>query len=140
MKNRGFQFRSAWLVRAALLAVSGAVLAQPAEKTANKPAAARTKPQVIYHLPSSSDSAATLHSQAKGQNNSPPAEGPSVPPQISRGGPSASASPGRQEAATPTPKEQRIKRSKPPSNRSARPQSSKTKGHVNSPPNKAQKK
>jgi lipoprotein-anchoring transpeptidase ErfK/SrfK len=123
MKNPGFQFRVAWLVLAAMLAVGGAGLAQPTEKAGNK-SAARTKPQVIYHLPSSSNYAATLHSQAKGQNNNPPAEGPT---------------PGRQETATPTPPGNVIKRSKA-SNRPARPPSLKSNGPGNSPANKARKK
>jgi hypothetical protein len=74
MKGPSFQLRFTWLVWAALLPFSGVVSAQPTDNPAKKPAA-RTKPQVIYHLPSS-NYAATLHSQEKGQNPNPPAEGP----------------------------------------------------------------
>jgi hypothetical protein len=140
METPGFQLRFACIIRAVPLAFCGAVLAQPIEKVADKSPKARTKPQVIYHLPSSSNYAATLHSQAKGQNNNPPAEGPPAPPQISRDTANAGTAQGRPETATPPSQEHRIQRSKPPSNRSARPQSVKTDGEGNSRPNKSHKK
>jgi hypothetical protein len=140
MEIPGFQARFAWLVRAALLAFSGAVLAQATEKSADKSSKERTKPQVIYHLPSSSNYAATLHSQAKSQNNKPPAEGPQAPSQISDDNANTGTAQGQQQAAIPPPQEQRIKQSKAPSTRSARPQSLKTKAQGNSRPNKSHKK
>ena len=68
MKNPGFQSKAVWLGWVALIALTGTILAQP-------PLSMRTKPQVIYHLPRSSNYAATLHSQAKGQNNDLPVDG-----------------------------------------------------------------
>lgn len=46
-----------------MVALSVTAVAQPPDMSPNS--RARSKPQVIYHLPSSSSSAATLHSQAK---------------------------------------------------------------------------
>jgi hypothetical protein len=141
MKNPGFQFRFAWRVWAALFAFSGVVLAQLAERPPNGPAAPRTKPQVIYHLPASSEYAATLHSQAKGQNNNPPVDGVTpAPPQIPRENANAHATLGRPETATRPAEEKRIKRAKPTTNRSVPLQSVKTKVQGNSRPNKPHKK
>ena len=109
MKNLGFQHRSVWLGGAALLVLTAAVLAQPPEASTKKPVA-RPRPQVIYHLPPSSNSAATLHSQAKGQNNDLPVDS-SMPTslQMSRANANAAAAQarrgGRNAAATGIPGE-----------------------------------
>jgi hypothetical protein len=137
VENTRLQFTVAWLVRVAFLAISGVLLAQPADNAVNRSQAARTKPQVIYHLPSSKNAAA-LHSQAKGQNLAVD-EGPASP-QISRENPNASAPQVRPEASAPPPQQHQIKTSKPSSNRSVRPQSVKAKGQGSSRPNKARKK
>jgi len=106
MKHPGFQNKPAWLLWVALLALTGTVLAQPPETGPNKTPAARTKPQVIYHLPPSSNYAATLHSQAKGQNNDLPIDS-SMPTslQMSRANANAAAAQAQPEAATPPLKE-----------------------------------
>jgi hypothetical protein len=106
MKDPGFQNKSVWLLWVALLALTGTVLAQPPETTANKTPAARTKPQVIYHLPPKSNYAATLHSQAKGQNNDLPIDS-SMPTslQMSRANANAAAAQAQQDAATAPPNE-----------------------------------
>jgi hypothetical protein len=72
-----FHRRLVRLVLPALLSlvVSSALAEPPANphENANKnPPSARSKPQVIYHLPPSSAYAATLHSQAKRPGNSLP--------------------------------------------------------------------
>ena len=74
MKDPSFNFRLARFVGAALLAFGAPVFAQPTDKPTNKAASPRAKAQVIYHLPPSSNYAATLHSQAKGQNNDLPVD------------------------------------------------------------------
>jgi hypothetical protein len=106
MKDPGFQNKPAWLLGVAFLALTGTALAQPPATGPNKTPAARTKPQVIYHLPPKSNYAATLHSQAKGQNNDLPIES-SRPPslQMSRANVNAAAGQPQQEAATPPLKE-----------------------------------
>jgi hypothetical protein len=115
MKNPGFQNKAVWLGWVALIALTGAVLAQPPESSSKKAPAWRTKPQVIYHLPRSSNYAATLHSQAKGQNNDLPIDS-SMPTslQTSRAKVNAAAA---TEAGTPPPKEPAGKRPKLQSNR-----------------------
>jgi hypothetical protein len=112
MKNPGFHCRSIWLGWVALLALTGTLLAQPPDASKKKPVA-RPRPQVIYHLPSSSNSAATLHSQAKGQNNDVPIDS-SMPQslQISRANANAAAAQTREEAVTPPSQEARGKHPK----------------------------
>jgi hypothetical protein len=132
MKNPGFQFKLACVAWAALLAFGGAVLAQPTEKAAKKPP--RTKPQVIYHLPPSSNYAATLHSQAKGQINDLPVDD-SMPTSLKMARDNANAA--AAEAQPEPPRESPIKRPKSSSNRSARHQSVKTKAHGIPRPNKS---
>jgi hypothetical protein len=112
MKNPGFHCRSVWLGWAALLALTGVVVAQPPDASSKKPVA-RPRPQVIYHLPASSNYAATLHSQAKGQSNDLPIDS-SMPTslQISRANANAAAAQAREEAVTPPPPEPRVKRPK----------------------------
>lgn len=77
MNTPRFHRRLARLVLPALLSfvVSSARAEPPAtphENASKNPPSARSKPQVIYHLPPSSAYAATLHSQAKRQGNSLP--------------------------------------------------------------------
>ena len=73
MKFPGSHNKLAWLACVTLLALAAMVIAQPPEK----PKAAPTpppRPQVIYHVRPTSDYAATLHSQAKGEGSDVPAE------------------------------------------------------------------
>lgn len=112
------------------------VLAQPPEPGPRKTPAPRTKPQVIYHLPPSSDYAATLHSQAKGPNNDLPIDD-SMPAslQLSRANANAAAaqSSPQPEKATPPLQESRGKRPKQQLKRSQRSSPSiKAKGRGNS--------
>ena len=141
MNNPGFQYKSVRLCGAALLAVTVAVSAQPPDFSLTKKPVARPKPQVIYHLPASSNYAATLHSQAKGQNNDLPIDS-SMPTslQISRANANAAAAQAREEAVTPPPPEPKMKRPSVQSIRSARPQSVKAKGPSHSGPRKSHKK
>jgi hypothetical protein len=127
MKNPRFHCKSVWLGWAALFALAGAVLAEPPDGSTKKPVA-RSRPQVIYHLPSSSNSAATLHSQAKGQNNDLPVDG-STPtsPQISRE--NSREQPVTSPPPKPTVKAPRVQRS----------QSVKAKGSSHSGPRKSHK-
>ena len=112
MKDPGFHCRLVWLGWAALLALTGTVLAQPPDASKKKPVA-RPRPQVIYHLPASSNSAATLHSQAKGQNNDLPIDsGMPTSLQISRTNANAAAAQAREQAVTPPPPEPTAKRPK----------------------------
>src|SRR6266850_4534006 len=103
MKNPGFHCKSIWFGSAALFALAGAVLAEPPDASTKKPVA-RPRPQVIYHLPSSSNSAATLHSQAKGQNSDLPID-TSMPTslQISRANANAAAQAREQPVTSPPP-------------------------------------
>ena len=138
MKDPGFQHKLIWLLAAALFAIAGPGFAQPPEKAPNRQNVVRPKPQVIYHLPRSSNYAATLHSQAKGQSNDLPIDG-DMPTslQISRANANAAAAKARQEAATAPPAEQppqqvrqqRVKRHKVQSVRVARPHPGKAPGH-----------
>lgn len=131
MKDPGFKHKLIWPLAAALFAVVGPGFAQPPETAPNRRNGVRPKPQVIYHLPRSSNYAATLHSQAKGQNNDLPIDG-DMPTslQISRANANAAAAKAREEAATAPPAEQpqhqirqrRVKRQKVQSVRVARPQ------------------
>jgi hypothetical protein len=135
MKNPGFHCKSVWLGSAALFALAGAILAEPPDVSTKKPAA-RPRPQVIYHLPSSSNSAAALHSQAKGQNGDLPIDS-STPKslQISRGNANAPAAQTREQPMTSPPPEPRVKRP-----RVQRSQSVKAKGSFHSGPRKSHKK
>ena len=69
MKNPVFQILSVRLACTVLLACTVTLRAEPPE---NRPNKARTKPQIIYHLPPASPYAERLHSQAKGQSNDLP--------------------------------------------------------------------
>lgn len=73
MKVPGFQ-NFGRMICVGWLALANTVLAESPENGPHKSAGSRTRPQVIYHLPSASNYAATLHSQAKGQNREMPVE------------------------------------------------------------------
>jgi len=135
MKNPGFHCKSVWLGWVALFALAGAVLAEAPDASTKKPVA-RPRPQVIYHLPSSSNSAATLHSQAKPQNNDLPIDS-SMPTslQISRANANAAAAEAREQPATSPPPAPRVK---PPKVQHS--QSVKAKGPARSGPKKSHKK
>jgi hypothetical protein len=72
MKNPGFKSKLVRLVCTGCAVLCATVVAQPPETGANKKP--RSRPQVIYHLPPSSNYGPTLHSQAKGQRNEVPVE------------------------------------------------------------------
>ena len=147
MKDPGFRLILARIIYAALFVLPGPVYAQPPEQGVIKKPVARTKPQVIYHLPPASNYSATLHSQAKTQNNDLPIDG-DMPTslQISRANANAAAAEARQEAATPSPRPQpqpqqsQVTRSKGPSHRSMRSPSVKAKGPARPHGNKSHKK
>jgi hypothetical protein len=82
MKFPGSYYKLGWLTGVMLFALAAMIVAQPSAKP-KAAATEATRPQVIYHVRPTSDYAATLHSQAKGQNNdAPPEDGrsPSVEP------------------------------------------------------------
>jgi hypothetical protein len=141
MNVPGFQLILGRFIGAASLALTAAVCAQPPEQAANKKPVARPKPQVIYHLPPSSNYAATLHSQAKTQNNDLPIDS-DMPTslQISRANANAAAAQARQDAAAPPPAAPQVTRSRGPSHRSVRSQSGKAKGPARPHGNKSHKK
>jgi hypothetical protein len=105
----------------------------PAESKSSPPA--RTKPQVIYHLPRSSAYAATLHSQAKGQSNALPIDS-SMPTSLqmsraaaneaaaqSQQGPSASSPDSAAAARKRTVKRAKVQSNRPPVRSQAFPKS-----------------
>jgi hypothetical protein len=96
--------------------LAATVLAETPESGSKKNAGSRTRPQVIYHLPPASNYAATLHSQAKGQNNELPIDG-SMPTSLQMSRANAASAQQGQAAATPSPQERRVK-NKVHSNRS----------------------
>ena len=106
MKNRGFKSRLVRLVCTGSAVLSATVMAQPPETGPNKKP--RSRPQVIYHLPP--NNAATLHSQAKGQNNDAPVEsGTPAAAQGPRDNPNA-ATALQQQAPRPAPQESKVTR------------------------------
>ena len=125
MKFPGPYRKWIWLGCVTSLALAALVVAQPPDKpkAASTPAA---RPQVIYHVRPTSDYAATLHSQAKGQNNDVPAEGgrsPSVePPRPSPVVPAPEArGPLESIQQAPAIEQRHVKQPKAPSNRVVRP-------------------
>jgi hypothetical protein len=142
MKNPGLQLKLIRSLAAALFVAAGPGFAQPPETAPNKRTNAKSRPQVIYHLPSSS-SAATLHSQAKGPNTEAPSENGN-----SRQNPNPSPPQARLEAVAAPPQEShpkarsqpQMKRSKTTTVRSARPPSTKAKGSGSGGPKKSHKK
>ena len=121
MKDPVFQQSLSRLTCMVWLAFSAATLAESPEP-GSRHGAARTRPQVIYHLPPASDYAATLHSQAKTASNEVPAEGPTpVSLQTPRPSPNASVA---LEQAFASPRPERTVKPQVHSNRShARPRS-----------------
>jgi hypothetical protein len=117
MKNPGLQHNLVRLGCTALLALTVTVRAEPPETPSKKSATSRTKPQVIYHLPPSSNYAATLHSQAKGQGNELPIDS-SMPTSLQMSRANANAAATQQQSPTPPPQERSVKRPKLPSHRS----------------------
>jgi hypothetical protein len=144
MKDPGF-LKSTWLGAVALLTAAGMVFAQPPEGTPNKRVVARARPQVIYHLPPSSNSAATLHSQAKTPNNDLPIEG-DMPTslQMSRENANAAAARAREEHANTRAQgvqpPRRVKQPKAQSARVVRPQPVKASRPAHGGPKKSHKK
>ena len=105
MKNPGSHFSLACFSIIGLLAISGTAQGEPTETPSRKSATSRAQPQVIYHLPSS-NYAATLHSQDKGQNNDLPIDS-SMPTslQLSRAKANEAAAQARQEPHSSPPQE-----------------------------------
>jgi hypothetical protein len=106
MKNPGFTVRLIRLLIIGSTAVAATALAEPPD-SGKKAAASRTRPQIIYHLPPASNYAATLHSQAKTQNNELPVDS-SMPTSLQNANTNANAA---QQQATPRPpvQEQRVR-------------------------------
>ena len=103
MKNPDFTLKLIRLLAVALTAlVSSVMLAEPPEPGTPKNIS-RSKPQVIYHLPPASNYGATLHSQAKGQNNTLPIDS-DMPTslQMSRANANAAAAQQQQTQDTPS--------------------------------------
>ena len=121
MKNPDFTLKPVRILLAVSMAVALRAMAEspdsgPAKNTA------RSKPQVIYHLPPASKYSSTLHSQAKGQNNELPIDS-SMPAslQMSRANANAAAAAAQQQQ-TPAPSvERKAPRPKIKSNRSQTP-------------------
>ena len=109
MKVPNFKFNLVRIICVGCAVLAATVLAESPETGANKSAASRPRPQVIYHLPHTSNYAATLHSQAKAQNNDLPIDS-SMPTslQMSRANANASSAP-EQEQPNPLPRERHVK-------------------------------
>jgi hypothetical protein len=139
MKDPDFKPKLIRLVCAGCAALAVSVLAQSPETGSNRNAGSRGRPQVIYHLPPASNFAATLHSQAKGQNNEVPVNS-SMPTslQIPRANPNAARVP-QPQGATPPPQERRVKTAVRSNRSPARPHSSfvKPQSHGNGHGNKS---
>ena len=101
MKVPDFKLKLTRIICAGCVALAATVLAESPETGPTKSAVSRTRPQVIYHLPPASNYAATLHSQAKGQNGELPIDS-SMPTslQMSRANANAAAA---QQLQTTTP-------------------------------------
>jgi hypothetical protein len=115
MKVPDFKLKLTRIICAGCVALAATVLAESPETGPTKSAVSRTRPQVIYHLPPASNYAATLHSQAKGQNGELPIDS-SMPTslQMSR----ANANAAQQLQTTPPPLQERHTKLKVRSNRS----------------------
>jgi hypothetical protein len=72
MKGPGFKYKLVRLFSTVSLTLVATAGAESPEAGSNQSRVPRSKPQVIYHLPPASPYAATLHSQAKRQNNELP--------------------------------------------------------------------
>jgi hypothetical protein len=102
MKVPNLKLKLPRIICAGCAALAATVLAESPETGLTKTAVSRTRPQVIYHLPPAPNYAATLHSQAKGQNAELPIDN-SMPTslQMSRANANAAAAP--QLQTTPPP-------------------------------------
>jgi hypothetical protein len=142
MKDPDFNRKLLRLICAGYAALAVTVLAESPEAGSSKKAISRTRPQVIYHLPPASNYAATLHSQAKGQNNDLPIDD-SMPIslQMSRANANAAAAQHQQTATPPPAQEPRVKTSGRSNRPPARPRSFvKPQSHGNGHGNKSHKK
>lgn len=139
MKNPVFTHKLIRLLSVGSLVVAVTVAAESPETGTNKSRVSRPRPQVIYHLPPASNYAATLHSQAKNQNNELPVDS-SMATSLQTSHLNANEAAAQQEAATPPPRERIVK----PRMRSNRPQiqphSFKSSGHGNGRGNHSHKK
>lgn len=100
MKIPGFTLKLVSVVTAGFSAWAVTALAQPAGTGPNKNG--RSRPQVIYHLPTASHYGATLHSQAKGQNYELPIDS-DMPTSLQNSRANANAAAQQQQTQTPTP-------------------------------------
>src|SRR2546423_15586718 len=116
MKDPDFKLKLSRLICAGCAALAATVWAEHPETGSNRSAVPRTKPQVIYHLPPASNYAATLHSQAKGQNNDLPIDS-SMPTSLQLSRANANAAASQQEQTAPPPPRERHVKIKVPSNR-----------------------
>jgi hypothetical protein len=127
MKNPGFTSKLIRFLSATSIAAAVTVSAQP-DSGANKNHASRARPQVIYHLPPSSNYAATLHSQAKSQNSEVPND---ISEQASHANPNSAAP--QPAVGAPPPQERNLK---PPQQHSSHKSSGRGNGHGNHPKKK----
>src|SRR2546423_4676833 len=116
MKVPDFKFKLVRIICAGCAALAATALAESPETGPNKSAGSRTRPQVIYHLPPASNYAATLHSQAKGQNSELPIDS-SMPTSLQMSRANANAAAAQQEQTAPPPPRERHVKIKVPSNR-----------------------
>jgi hypothetical protein len=90
------------------------------------------RPQIIYHLPPASNSAATLHSQAKGRNNDLPVDS-SMPTSLQMSHTRANEAAEQQQTPLPSPSPPAVKTKVQSNSLRERPRSStKSQGHRNS--------
>jgi hypothetical protein len=144
MKNPGFTHKVISLLSVGSLAVAVTAAAESPETGTNKNRVSRPRPQVIYHLPPASNYAATLHSQAKNQNNELPVDS-SMPTSLQTSHINANAAAAQTEAQSQTPIPPPRERTVKPRMRSNRPQIrahsfSKSSGPGNSHGNRSHKK
>ena len=107
MKNPSLTRKLIQFLSATSLAAAVTVGAQPDTST-TKSRAPRARPQVIYHLPPASNYAATLHSQAKSQNNELPIDS-SMPTSVQTLHANANTDAAQQPAASQPPHQRQLK-------------------------------
>ena len=117
MKVPDFKFKLVRIICAGCAALAATALAESPETGPNKSAGSRTRPQIIYHLPPASNYAATLHSQAKGQNSELPIDS-SMPTSLQMSRANANAAAAQQQQTTAPPLQERHVEIKVRSNRS----------------------
>ena len=141
MKVPGFKSSLIRIICAGCAVLVATVLAESPETKSNKSVVSRPPPQVIYHLPPTSNYAATLHSQAKGQNNELPIDS-SMPTSLQMSRANANAAAAQQQQTAPPPLQERHVKIKVHSTRSSARQRSfiNSPGHGNSHGNKSHKK